>query len=79
MVDKMYKTINPFTLRVPSKIIVCYSHTFENNLVFKGNFTKYLNENCVVASDKHLSMKCFSKNAFLSKTFLKLSGLFWLL
>ena len=36
------RNFNPFTLGVPVKCIVCYSHTFENNLGMKQNFTKYL-------------------------------------
>ena len=32
--------INPFTLRVIVESIVCYSHTFENNLRSKRKFIK---------------------------------------
>ena len=35
-----YPHINPFTLIVPLESIVCYSHTFENNLGIKQNFHK---------------------------------------
>ena len=35
---------NPFTLRVPQESIVCYFHTFENNLEIKQILTKYLKE-----------------------------------
>ena len=37
---------NPFALRVPQESIVCYSHTFENNLEIKQILTKYLKESC---------------------------------
>ena len=37
---------NPFTLRVPQESIVCYFHTFENNLEIKQILTKYLKESC---------------------------------
>ena len=39
---------NPFTLRVPLEIIVCYSNTFENNLELKRNFTKYLERELLI-------------------------------
>ena len=32
--------VNPFALRVPQESIVCYSHTFENNLEIKQILTK---------------------------------------
>ena len=38
--------VNPFTLRVPQESIVCYFHTFENNLEIKQILTKYLKESC---------------------------------
>ena len=45
--NSMYnKRFNPFALRVPPESIVCYSHTFENNLGMKEKFTKYLKESC---------------------------------
>ena len=34
------KQINPFTLEFPRKVIVCYFHTFENNLEIKQILTK---------------------------------------
>ena len=34
--------VNQSTLRVPQESIVCYSHTFENNLGIKLKFTKKL-------------------------------------
>ena len=34
--------VNPFTLRVPLESIVCFFHTFENNLGMERKFTKYL-------------------------------------
>ena len=43
--------VNPFTLRVPLESIVCYSHTFENNLRIKQKFTKYLKYSRCLASD----------------------------
>ena len=56
---------NPFTLRVPLESIVCSFYAFENNLGIKGKFAKYLNGSCFMASDKHISFKCFPKNAFI--------------
>ena len=51
---------NPFTLRVPQESIVCYFHTFENNLEIKQILTKYLKESCWYKySDKHFSFKYF--------------------
>ena len=41
--------INPFTLRVPLRGIVCYFNTFENNLGIKQKFTKYLLKSCCLA------------------------------
>ena len=38
--------VNPFTLRVHQESIVCYFHTFENNLEIKQIITKYLKESC---------------------------------
>ena len=70
------RVINPFTLRVSLESIVCYFHTFENNLGIKEKFTKYLKESCCLASDQHFSFKCFSENAFVSEIFPILSGLF---
>ena len=43
--------INPFTLRITLERSVCFSHTFENNLAIKREFTKYLKESCYLASD----------------------------
>ena len=63
--------VNPFTLRVPFECIVCYSHTFENNLVIQQKFAKYLNKSCCVASDKHFSIKCFPKNIYVNRIFPK--------
>ena len=40
------RVINPFALRVPQESIVCYFHTFENNLEIKQILTKYLKESC---------------------------------
>ena len=37
-------TLNPFTLRDPLESIVCYFHTFGNNLGIKQKFPKYLKE-----------------------------------
>ena len=36
----------PFTLRAPPESIVCYFHTFKNNLGIKRKFKKYLMEKC---------------------------------
>ena len=41
------------SLRVPLESIVCYSHTFENNMGIKLRFRKYLKESCCMASDQH--------------------------
>ena len=71
--------INPFTLRAPLEPNVCYFHTFENNLRTKRKLTTFLNESCSLASNKHFSFKSFPENAFVSKIFPNLSGLFWLL
>ena len=65
--------INPFTLIVTEKGIVCYSHTFENYRGIKWKFTKYLKESCCLV----FPIQMFSRNAFVSKIFPKLSGLFW--
>ena len=70
-------SVNPITLRVPLESIICYSNTFENNSGTKQKCTKYLNESCCVASDKHFSFKCFPKYAFIRKIFPKSPGLFW--
>ena len=69
--------INPFTLKNSSRNIVCYFHTFENNLGMKRNFAKYLKEICCLSSDQHFSFKYFQKNAFVRKIFPRSSGLFW--
>ena len=61
--------VNPFTLKSSSGNIVCYFHTFENNLGLKRNFTKYLKEICFLSSDQHFSFKYFPKNAFVRKYF----------
>ena len=58
------------------KSIVCFSHTFENNLRIKRKFTKYLKESSFFASDQHFSFKCFPENASVGKFFIKSSGLF---
>ena len=70
------EVVNPLTLRGALETIVCYSHTFENNLGIKRKFTKYLKESCSMASDQHLSFKFLQQNAFVSKIFPKSSGLF---
>ena len=57
--------------------IVCYFHTFGNNLGIKRKFAKYFKETCCLSSDQHFSLKCFQKNAFVRKIFPKSSGLFW--
>ena len=58
--------INPFTLRGALETIVCYSHTFDNNLGIKRKFTKYLKEICCLAADQHFSFIVFSEYAFVS-------------
>ena len=69
--------VNPFTLRATPESIVCYPHTFENNLGNNRNFTNYLKESCCLASKKHFSIKFFPGYAFWSIIFPKSSGLFW--
>ena len=69
--------VNPFTLRVHFESIVCYSHTFENNLGIKWKLTNYLSESCCVASDEHFFIKSFPNIILVSKISPKLSGLFW--
>ena len=49
--------MNLFTLGVPLESIVCYSHTFENNLGTKKKFGKYLKQDCGLASDKHFFLQ----------------------
>ena len=39
-------SFNPFTLRGTQESIVCYFHTFENNLGIKQKFTKFLKKSC---------------------------------
>ena len=69
--------VNPFTLRDPLEIIVCYSDTFQNNLGIKQKFAKYLKESCWLTSLLHFSFNYFAKIAFVRKIFPKSSGLFW--
>ena len=64
--------INPFTLRDPLEIIVCYSDTFQNNLGIKQKFTKYLKESCRLTSLLHFSYNYFAKNAFVRKNISKI-------
>ena len=71
--------VNLFTLKFTLESIVCYSHTFENNLGIKQKFKKKLKESCCLASDQFFSFDFFQKMLLLSKIFPKLSGLFWLL
>ena len=47
--------INPFTLRDTLESIVCYYHTFENNLGINQKLTKYLKESCCLVSNQHFS------------------------
>ena len=61
--------VNSFTLRNTLESIVCYSHSFENNLGIKQKLTKYLKESCCLASDQHFSFKCFQKDALYGKYF----------
>ena len=44
-------TLTHSHLKSPPESIVCYSHTFENNLRIKQKSTKYLKESCCLASD----------------------------
>ena len=68
----MWNDINPFTLRVPPETIVCYFHTFENNLGMKRKFKKYLKESFCLTSGQHFSIKYFYRNAFHSKSYTKI-------
>ena len=77
--NHFHTILNPITLAVSLEYIVCFSHTFVNNLRIKRKFRKYLKESCCLDSDQHFSIECFQENAFVSKIFPKLSGLFWLL
>ena len=43
-------SLNPFTLRVSLESIVCYFHTFENNLGIKEKFSKYLKGSCCLTT-----------------------------
>ena len=67
-----FTQFNPFTLRVVFKSIVCYYHTFENNLEMKHKFSKYLMESCCLTFDQHFSFKCFPENTFASQIFAKI-------
>ena len=60
----MHERVNSFTLRGALESIVCYSHTFGNNLGRKRKFTKYLKESCCLASDQHFSFNCFFWKCF---------------
>ena len=53
--------LNPFTLRVSLESIVCYFHTFENNLGIKQKFLKYLEESCRLTSGLTFLLQIFSK------------------
>ena len=57
--------INSFILTVTLKRIVCYSHTFQNNLGIKQKLTKYLKESCCLTSFYHFSFKYFQKKSFV--------------
>ena len=52
-----HKFLNSLTLRDPLESVVCYSHTFEDNLGIKQKLAIYLKESCCVASYKHFSLK----------------------
>ena len=67
---------NQFTLWLPQESIVCYSHTFENNLRIKLKSTKYLKESCL-AFDQHFPFKGFcQKMPLLVKYFQNLQACF---
>ena len=63
--------LNPFTLKSSSRSIVCYFHTFGNNLGIKRKFAKYFKESCCLSSDQHFTFKCFQKNVALAWLFQK--------
>ena len=73
----MGREFNSFILKSSSWSIVCYFHTFGNNLGIKRKFANYFKESCCLSSDQHFSFKCFQNNAFVRKIFPKSSGLFW--
>ena len=66
-----FRLVNPFTLRVPTISIICYFHTFENNLGIKRKFTKYLKGSCCLTSCQHISFKYFQKKCFCYKNIFK--------
>ena len=70
------RRVYPFTLRVTLQSVVCYSHSFENNLWIERKFTKHLKKSSCLASEQHFSLKYFQENASVSKIFPKSSGLF---
>ena len=64
--------INPFTLKISSRNIVCYFHTFGNNLEIKRKIAKYFKESCCLSSDQHFSFKCFQKKCFCTENISKI-------
>ena len=64
--------VNPFTLRDPLESIVCYFHTFGNNLGLKRKIAKYFKESCCLSSDQHFSFKCFPKKRFCKRNISKI-------
>ena len=61
-----------FTLESFSRSIVCYFHTFGNNLGIKRKFAKYFKESCCLSSDQHFSFKCFKKKCFCKENISKI-------
>ena len=62
----------PFTLKSSYRSIVCYFHTFGNNLGVKRKFAKYFKESCCLFSDQHFSFKCFKKKCFCKENISKI-------
>ena len=68
--------INPFTLKITLESIICYSHTFKNNLEKSKGSTKYLKESCCFDFDQYFSFECFPENTSVSKIFPKRQACF---
>ena len=56
--------INPFTLRVPAESIVCYFHTFENNLELKRKVHKIFEGKLLFDFWLTFLLQIFSKKCF---------------
>ena len=72
MVSYRHNHFNPFTLRGTMESIVCYSCTFEDNLVIKRKLNKYLKRSCCLASNQHFSFKYFFRKCFCKLNIFKI-------